>query len=120
MRNWTRQERQRQRELIIRHQPWTRSTGPKTVEGKLVCSQNALKHGQRSARHLESQKKLRQSFRTLRSQIVNSNDCPDAVVHELVELYYKSRDFGDLATALRVLDLLQRFMLCPHSFGVIS
>ena len=107
MRNWTQQERQWQRELITRHEPWMRSTGPRTAKGKQICSRNALKHGQRSARYLQSQNKLRQSFRTLRSQIRNSNDCPDAVIHELVGLYYKIRDLGDLATALRVLDLLQ-------------
>ena len=111
MRNWTPKERQRQRELIIQHQPWTRSTGPKTAAGKQICSRNALKHGQRSARYLQSQNKLRQSFRTLRSQIRNSNDCPDKVINELVELHYKSRDIGDLATALRVLDLLQSLYL---------
>jgi len=28
-----------------RNRPWEKSTGPKTILGKRVCSQNSLKHG---------------------------------------------------------------------------
>ena len=45
MRNWTQEERQRQRELIQRWKPWMRSTGAKTLEGKKKSSQNAFKTG---------------------------------------------------------------------------
>ena len=113
MRNWTRQERQRQRELIIRHQPWTRSTGPKTVEGKLVCSQNALKHGRRRAQALENRRKVRESFRELKSRIVNASSLSDEVLCKLIEIYDRSHDSGDFRTALRVLEIFQRSILAP-------
>lgn len=45
MRNWTPEERQRQRELIQRWKPWTKSTGPKTIVGKARASKNSLKDG---------------------------------------------------------------------------
>ena len=45
MRNWTTEQRQRQRELIQRWKPWKQSTGAKTPEGKKRSSQNAYKTG---------------------------------------------------------------------------
>jgi hypothetical protein len=33
------------RQRILRTQPWKKSTGPKTELGKIIVSQNALKHG---------------------------------------------------------------------------
>ena len=45
MRNWTPEQRQRQRELIQRWKPWEKSTGAKTPEGKKRSSQNAYKTG---------------------------------------------------------------------------
>ena len=45
MRNWTPEERQRQRELIQRWKPWKQSTGAKTPEGKKRSGQNAYKTG---------------------------------------------------------------------------
>lgn len=45
MRNWTPEQRQRQRELIQRWKPWEKSTGAKTTEGKKRSSQNSYKTG---------------------------------------------------------------------------
>jgi hypothetical protein len=45
MRNWTPEQRQRQRELIQRWKPWKQSTGAKTLEGKKQSSRNAYKTG---------------------------------------------------------------------------
>jgi hypothetical protein len=36
------------RQRILASKPWEKSTGPRTQEGKLKSSQNALKHGRRS------------------------------------------------------------------------
>lgn len=45
MPRWTLEARRRQAELIRTWQPWTRSTGPKTADGKAVSSQNAYLTG---------------------------------------------------------------------------
>jgi len=45
MRIWTAEQRQRQRELIQRWKPWTKSTGAKTPDGKKKSAQNAFKTG---------------------------------------------------------------------------
>ena len=45
MRNWTPEQRQRQRELIQRWKPWKQSTGARTAEGKAKVSKNAVKTG---------------------------------------------------------------------------
>ena len=42
---WTPERRARQAELIRTWQPWTRSTGPRTPEGKAKASRNAWKGG---------------------------------------------------------------------------
>lgn len=44
-RNWTLEQRQRQRELIQRWKPWEKSTGAKTAQGKKRSGQNAFKTG---------------------------------------------------------------------------
>jgi len=38
---WTHERRARQAELIHSWQPWTKSTGARTPEGKAITSQNA-------------------------------------------------------------------------------
>lgn len=40
---WTPERRRRQAYLIKQWQPWKKSTGPKTVEGKQRASKNAVK-----------------------------------------------------------------------------
>ena len=49
MSNFSDQERERRRARIYEIKPWLKSTGAKTEAGKLICSQNALKHGLRSS-----------------------------------------------------------------------
>jgi hypothetical protein len=44
-RNWTPEQRQRQRELIQRWKPWEKSTGAKTPEGKKRSARNSYKTG---------------------------------------------------------------------------
>lgn len=45
MRHWTPEERLKQAGLIRNWQPWKRSSGAKTPEGKARSNQNAYKHG---------------------------------------------------------------------------
>lgn len=44
---WTDERRQRQAALIRRWQPWQRSTGPRTADGKARASRNAFKNSPR-------------------------------------------------------------------------
>ena len=48
MRHWTPEERAKQSQLIQSWQPWNKSTGARTPEGKAVSSRNAYKGGIRS------------------------------------------------------------------------
>ena len=48
LRHWTTEERVRQSQLIQCWQPWNKSTGARTPEGKAVSSRNAHKGGVRS------------------------------------------------------------------------
>jgi len=49
MKEISQSERERRRQRIHEVKPWLHSTGAKTEAGKLISSQNALKHGLRSA-----------------------------------------------------------------------
>jgi hypothetical protein len=40
---WTAERRARQARLIHQWQPWRKSTGPKTAQGKAISSRNAYK-----------------------------------------------------------------------------
>lgn len=42
-RKWTKEQKLRQRQLIQNWQPWTHSTGAKTLQGKARSSKNAMK-----------------------------------------------------------------------------
>lgn len=48
MRQWTPEEREKQSQLIQCWQPWNKSTGAKTIEGKAISSRNAYKCGSMS------------------------------------------------------------------------
>lgn len=68
-RHWTPEERQRQAQLIRQWQPWSKSTGPRTNEGKAASSKNAFVHGGRSAEWLESMKSVRTLLREQRKML---------------------------------------------------
>lgn len=42
---WTEERRKRQADMIRKHKPWEKSTGPRTFAGKERVALNALKHG---------------------------------------------------------------------------
>lgn len=59
---WTLEQRQRQREAIKRWQPWKKSTGPQSAEGKAKIARNAWTGGDwRKLRELV--KELNQALR---------------------------------------------------------
>jgi hypothetical protein len=60
---WSPERRAKQAELIRVHRPWTKSTGPRTDEGKARSASNALKHGFRSRAFIERIQEERQLVR---------------------------------------------------------
>lgn len=83
MTSWTPERRQRQAELIRAWKPWEKSTGAKTPEGKKRSSQNALKHGGRTAEIIELRKKYlaimkerRQFVRQVKETIYETGNTP--------------------------------------------
>ena len=87
-RNWTSEQKQRQSQLIQKWKPWKSSTGAKTLEGKARSSQNALKHGFRSAEAIATQKEVNQHFRQLEQTLKD------------MSLATKTMDLDELAAAL--------------------
>ncbi len=47
MNGWSKERRERQAELIRQWQPWAKSTGPKSTEGKERVARNAWRGGHR-------------------------------------------------------------------------
>lgn len=47
MNGWSKERRERQAELIRQWQPWEKSTGPKSAEGKERVARNAWRGGHR-------------------------------------------------------------------------
>lgn len=65
-RTWTLEQRQRQREAIVRWKPWEQSTGPRSPEGKARVSRNGWKGGHRQ--------KLRELVRMVNDEIRSARD----------------------------------------------
>ena len=58
-RSWSPERRARQALMIRTWQPWRKSTGPRTQDGKARSSGNALKHGLRSKASVEARREDR-------------------------------------------------------------
>ncbi len=56
-RKWTPEQKARQAELIGGWQPWKRSTGARTPEGKAIASQNRVKSLERAKQRIADAKK---------------------------------------------------------------
>lgn len=63
MRIWTAEARAAQSALMKRLKPWTKSTGPRTPEGKAKAARNSLKTGAYTKEH----KQIRRFFRDCRA-----------------------------------------------------
>ena len=59
-RKWTQSQKEKQRALIQKWQPWRQSTGAKTEQGKTKVSQNALKHGNFTAAAIQEHREFSQ------------------------------------------------------------
>lgn len=64
-RKWTAEQRKEQSQKIRQWQPWTKSTGPKTQEGKRTSSRNAFKNAWRP--------RLRELSRMVKQEMKVSN-----------------------------------------------
>lgn len=62
MRQWTEEARAKQRALMRRLKPWTKSTGPKTASGKARAARNSYKTGL----YAKPAKKIRRHLRDAR------------------------------------------------------
>jgi len=65
---WTSERRRSQANGIRRGKPWTRSTGPRTIEGEARAARNADRGGQRRARR-ETAKALNVGLRAQRESV---------------------------------------------------
>ena len=68
MRHWTTEERLKQSQLIQNWQPWNKSTGARTPEGKKASSMNAFKGGFKSSfrnilKEFKQQKDIMERFK---------------------------------------------------------
>jgi len=68
MNGWTKERRERQAELIRQWQPWAKSTGPKSEEGKERVARNAWRGGHRQ-RLRELSKEVNAEIRQARELI---------------------------------------------------
>lgn len=75
-RQWTAEERERQSALIRNWRPWEKSTGPKTLGGKVACKLNPMKHGLRSAEFRTEQKRIHQVLRDARATMRRMAEAP--------------------------------------------
>lgn len=64
--SWTPERRKRQAQRIQQWQPWTQSTGPKSVEGKAAVARNAWKGGKRTLLR-ELAKEVREELREVKA-----------------------------------------------------
>lgn len=75
-RQWTDEQRARQADLIRSWQPWTRSTGARTPEGKRISSMNVLVGNANRAKALTIAKQELQAAKAKVAKLSRSKDDP--------------------------------------------
>ena len=75
-RQWTEEQRARQAALIRSWQPWTRSTGARTPEGKRISSMNVLVGNANRAKALTIAKQELQAAKAKVAKLSRSKDDP--------------------------------------------
>lgn len=70
---WDDESRQRQREVIMKHKPWLKSTGAKTAEGKAISKMNALKISPELHSLMKEYKKLMQQQKEIFNAISSTS-----------------------------------------------
>jgi hypothetical protein len=88
-RGWTEERRRKQAEMIRKHKPWDKSTGPKSSKGKAKSSMNALKSGGYS----QSMKKIEKALKHNRAFM--------KAVKEHYELEHRNETFLAAKQALK-------------------
>ncbi len=68
-RRWTAEQKAVQAEKIRQWKPWLKSTGPRTIPGKYKTSQNALKHGLRTAEWINDERRYNELLRNIDAQL---------------------------------------------------
>jgi len=73
---WSEERRKKQAEMIRKHRPWEKSTGPKTLQGKERSALNALKHGAYTiqARHIKLALDMNKAFLQHVTMFEDAND----------------------------------------------
>lgn len=75
-RQWTDEQRARQADLIRSWQPWTRSTGARTPEGKRISSMNVLVGNANRAKALTIAKQELQAAKAKVAKLSRRKDDP--------------------------------------------
>lgn len=84
---WDKESKQKQREAIMKHKPWLKSTGAKTAEGKAISKMNALKTNPELHVLIKEYKQLIQQQKVVCSCIplISTNSICSSRVQDVIE-----------------------------------
>lgn len=101
-------ERERRRQQCLKTKPWEKSTGARTERGKVIVSQNALKHGKYSShepiRLLAKELYYAQELERIRAIVLKQKQAyenSNAKPHPFWEQVFEGIDDDDFLKELR-------------------